>query len=76
MLSPYAIQFGSPQLRRRILDIIPNADLQKLKRIVDTMFNGATKIFELKKKALEAGDEATVQQIGEGKDIMSILSML
>ena len=54
--------------------MIPHAKLQKMKRIVDVMKNGATELFEMKKKALQAGDEATVQQIGEGKDIMSVLS--
>jgi len=73
MLGPYAVRFGSPVFRRRVLDMIPHAKLQKVKRIVDVMSNSATDIFERKKQALEAGDEATVQQIGEGKDIMSIL---
>ena len=31
-------------------------------------------IFHGKRTALEKGDEAVVHQIGEGKDIMSILS--
>lgn len=34
------------------------------------------KIFYLKKAALEKGDDTVVQQIGEGRDIMSVLSEL
>ena len=33
----------------------------------------STEVFEQKKKALQAGDEAVTKQVGEGKDIMSIL---
>ena len=37
------------------------------------MRSKAREIFEQKKRALELGDEAVKQQVGEGKDIMSIL---
>lgn len=40
---------------------------------MDTMENQASVVFSMKKEALKAGDEAVVQQVGEGKDIMSIL---
>ena len=41
---------------------------------MDVLNNTAIEIFEKKKKALEEGDESVTQQIGKGKDIMSILS--
>jgi hypothetical protein len=31
-------------------------------------------IYESKKRLLELGDDATVRQVGDGKDIISILS--
>lgn len=40
------------------------------------MHKMAKKIYESKKAALAAGDEAVVEQIGEGKDIMSVLCTL
>lgn len=41
-----------------------------------TMDQQARLIFGGKMAALEKGDAAVVQQIGEGKDILSILGML
>ncbi|KAI0760472.1 cytochrome P450 [Fomes fomentarius] len=72
-LLPYVIDVGPPWLRRKILELIPHKGLQELKAIVDTMHRRSVEIFEEKKRALEKGDEAVTQQVGEGKDIMSIL---
>ena len=41
---------------------------------MDVLHNTMVEVFEAKKKALEEGDEAVTQQIGQGKDFMSILS--
>lgn len=38
------------------------------------MHNTSVDIFESKKEALENGDKALSNQVGQGKDIMSILS--
>ncbi|OCH94337.1 cytochrome P450 [Obba rivulosa] len=72
-LIPYFAELGSPRLRRWILDMIPDARIQKMKYISDTVIEQSWKIFNEKKAALVKGDEAVVHQIGEGKDIMSIL---
>lgn len=72
-LLPYVIDIGPPWLRRKILELIPHKGLQELKAIVDTMHRRSVEIFEQKKRALEKGDEIVTQQVGEGKDIMSIL---
>ncbi|KAH9949926.1 cytochrome P450 monooxygenase [Amylocystis lapponica] len=71
--SPYFSAIGSATFRRRVLDMMPHKQTQKLKDIVDTMWDAACTIFDAKKSALQAGDEAVMKQIGEGKDIMSIL---
>lgn len=42
-------------------------------RIADTMDAMSRKIWQGKKEALAAGDEAVKSQVGKGKDIMSIL---
>ena len=56
------------------MNLLPWKNLHELRDVVDVLNNTAIEIFEKKKKALEEGDEAVTQQIGKGKDIMSILS--
>ena len=62
-------------LQRAIADAIPHQGLHKLNSIVDTLNRRSIEIYEAKKRALEEGDEAVTKQIGEGRDIMSILSV-
>ncbi|OBZ67961.1 Docosahexaenoic acid omega-hydroxylase CYP4F3 [Grifola frondosa] len=72
-LFPNVTSYGSPGFRRAVIDVIPFQPLQRLKHIVDTMHAKSIEIFTAKKTALDKGDEALVLQVGEGKDIMSIL---
>ncbi|KAI0754321.1 cytochrome P450 [Daedaleopsis nitida] len=72
-LLPYIPKGGSPWLRRKILEYIPHEGIQQEKAIVDIMHLRSVEIYEEKKRALEQGDEAIMEQVGEGKDIMSIL---
>lgn len=44
-------------------------------QIADTLWDTSKQIFYGKKAALERGEDAVVQQVGEGKDIISILRM-
>ena len=39
----------------------------------ETMSVEAKRIYETKKKQLELGDDATIKQVGEGKDIIGLL---
>ena len=64
---------GPPWFRRWLLDLTPNKAMQRLKYIVDTMHRGSEEIYESKKALLEKGDDAMLNQVGEGNDIMSIL---
>jgi len=64
---------GSPSFRRFILDRVPHKKLQRLKEIVDIMTNKSVEIFNEKRAAMKAGEEVVMQQLSEGKDIMSIL---
>ncbi|KAF9564195.1 cytochrome P450 [Agrocybe pediades] len=66
-------KIGTPGFRRWILERLPGRDLRKLTNIIDTMHNTSVKIYQTKKKAIEAGDETLLEQVGRGKDIMSIL---
>ena len=70
---PYVSLIGTPAFRRWLLEWIPMKRLHKLKSVVDTMHRRATEIYHEKKTLLDKGDEALLLQVGEGKDLMSIL---
>lgn len=72
-LLPFAESFGPAWLRRMFIDRVPDPMTQRMKMISDTMHRRSVEIFAAKKKALESGDAALLEQVGEGKDIMSIL---
>ncbi len=73
MLAEHHTKFGTASLRRRIVELSPDPNIQALKDIVDVMETRSKEILKDKRAALQAGDEAVKQQIGEGKDIISIL---
>ncbi len=60
-------------LRRKVAEWLPHENFQKFRKIVDTMHDQSVHIYREKRAALERGDEALKQQVGEGKDLMSIL---
>ncbi|KAM5533780.1 hypothetical protein V8D89_012555 [Ganoderma adspersum] len=72
-LLPYVTDLGTPAFRRWVLDRLPYKPAQELKSIVDIMHERSIAIYRAKKAALDAGDDSVAQQIGEGRDIMSIL---
>lgn len=65
--SPIITKLGPAWFRRWIVDCIPIARTQKLKRVVDILHQTSVKIIEEKKTALRKGEYAA------GKDIMSVL---
>ncbi|KAJ2970021.1 hypothetical protein NUW54_g12828 [Trametes sanguinea] len=73
LLLPVAVKIGSPEFRRRVLDMIPAEQVQRMKDISDILHARSVLIFNEKKAALARGDESIKHQIGEGRDIMSIL---
>ncbi|THG93595.1 hypothetical protein EW026_g7680 [Hermanssonia centrifuga] len=66
-------KLGPPRLRRFLISLVPDVDIQELRQIVDIVADRSKEILDGKRKALEDGDEAVNMQVGEGKDIMSIL---
>ena len=52
---------------------VPIPGLRDLMRISRTLREKSREIFSRKKAALLRGDEALAMQVGEGKDIMSVL---
>lgn len=72
---PWAVNIGSPKFRRFVVNTIPWKNLHDGRDILDTLYATAVQIYNLKKAALEAGDEAVSTQVAQGKDIISILSI-
>ncbi|KAF8966257.1 cytochrome P450 [Flammula alnicola] len=73
LLLPPLSRIGPRKFRRFVVDILPWKNVRELRDIVDILYNTSVEIFESKKKALAEGDEALANQVGQGKDIMSIL---
>ncbi|KAJ3932727.1 MAG: cytochrome P450 [Lentinula lateritia] len=70
---PYVSWIGTAKFRRFVVNLLPWKDLHHLRDMVDYMHNVAEEIYEDKRRAFEMGDEAVEQQIGRGKDLISIL---
>ncbi|KAM5535768.1 hypothetical protein V8D89_010582 [Ganoderma adspersum] len=62
-----------PWIGGMLVDAIPSRRVQRVKNIVRTMRKRSEEIIAEKRAALQKGDESTVRQVDEGKDIMSIL---
>ncbi|OJT06234.1 Cytochrome P450 3A24 [Trametes pubescens] len=73
LVLPRVYQLGPAALRRKLLELIPFGPVQRMIKISDALHTTSLEIYHEKKAALEKGDEAMKQQVGEGKDIMSVL---
>ena len=58
---------------RALLRKTPRPTIKKIIGISDTMARRSREIVAEKKALLQQGDEALAHEVGEGKDIMSIL---
>ncbi|KAI0333103.1 cytochrome P450 [Cubamyces sp. BRFM 1775] len=72
-LLPWLVRIGPPSFRRKMVELAPFGAVQRLKQISDTIRARSIGIVAEKKAALERGDEALKEQVGRGKDIMSVL---
>ncbi|KAI0373129.1 cytochrome P450 [Pilatotrama ljubarskyi] len=72
-LLPLAHRMGPAWFRRRAVKWIPNSAAQQMREISHALHASSLQIVNEKKAAVERGDEALKQQVGEGKDIMSVL---
>jgi hypothetical protein len=72
-LIPIVSKIGTPRFRRAIVDLIPSEVIKRLRDIVDIFHETSVEILESKKEALRKGDKALAAQIGQGKDVISIL---
>ncbi|KAF9057839.1 cytochrome P450 [Panaeolus papilionaceus] len=73
VLIPYLSKIGTRRFQRFIVDNFPSTIVRKTRDVIDILHNTSVEIFESKKKALRDGDEALAEQIGRGKDIISVL---
>jgi hypothetical protein len=69
-LVPIVLKIGTTRFRRAMKKLITSGPI---KNIVDVFHTTSVEILESKKKALREGDQALADQIGRGKDIISIL---
>ncbi|KAI0333106.1 cytochrome P450 [Cubamyces sp. BRFM 1775] len=73
-LLPWLVRIGPSSFRRRVVEIAPHGTVtQRMKHISDVMYARSTEIVNEKKAALTRGDVAVKEQLGEGKDLMSVL---
>ncbi|KAI0668322.1 cytochrome P450 [Trametes maxima] len=70
---PLCQKIGTPKFRRRIAELLPHEPSQSIMKISDALHARSLTIVSEKKAALQQGDEALKHQIGEGKDIISVL---
>ncbi|KAJ3966774.1 cytochrome P450 [Lentinula raphanica] len=70
---PHVYWIGTAGFRRFVIDILPWKNLHHLRDMVDYMYRTAEDIYQNKKQAFKLGNEAVAQQIGRGKDLISIL---
>lgn len=73
LIMPYLFNLGSDKFRRWVVEHAPFHFVQHPRRIVDTITLETNKILETKKRAFEQGDKAVLEQVGEGRDILSTL---
>ncbi|KIY50941.1 cytochrome P450 [Fistulina hepatica ATCC 64428] len=66
--APFLTRFGPPWFRRKLVDWVPSAAVQKVKHMSDVMHDQAQSILKDKKRALVSGNE-----ISRTKDIISFL---
>ena len=70
---PLVCKLGTPGIRRFLAQRVPSKGLNNIIKSVDAMDSMSKKIYHSKKQALEGRDDAVLRQVGEGKDIMSVL---
>ncbi|KAJ3855139.1 cytochrome P450 [Lentinula lateritia] len=72
-LLPLALKFLPTYALTFIMNITPWKSLHDVRDMVNYMHELSVEIYEEKKCAFEKGDEAVVNQIGKGKDLLSIM---
>ena len=74
IIMPTIVRLGTPRFRRFLVENSPLKAVKDMKALVDIFHNTSVEIYETKKHAFQQGDEELSAQIGQGKDIISVLS--
>ncbi|EIM84926.1 cytochrome P450 [Stereum hirsutum FP-91666 SS1] len=72
-LFPWVSDLGTTTMRRWVARNIPWPDFNRLAYLTDIIDETSREILGSKMAALEKGDDAVVHQVGEGRDILSVL---
>ncbi|KAL1706742.1 cytochrome P450 [Schizophyllum commune] len=70
---PRVYNLGPAWLRRAVVNLIPSPTMHTLRDMSDLMWNTSKEIYSQKVAALQAGDAAVEKQVGQGKDLLSLL---
>ncbi|KAI4518750.1 cytochrome P450 [Schizophyllum commune Loenen D] len=70
---PRVYNLGPAWLRRAVVNLIPSPTMHALRDMSDLMWNTSKEIYSQKVAALQAGDAAVEKQVGQGKDLLSLL---
>ncbi|KAE9391109.1 cytochrome P450 [Gymnopus androsaceus JB14] len=70
---PLLCKLFSAKTRTLLMNAFPSKAIHEVRDMVMYMHEFSIKLYEEKKRALEEGDEALMRQLGQGKDILSIL---
>ncbi|KAH9927308.1 cytochrome P450 monooxygenase [Fomitopsis serialis] len=73
LILPHVRQIVPACLRGPLSRVLPISTARDMKYTADFVAQRSQEVFELKKRALQKSDEASAEQVGHGKDIMSIL---
>ncbi|KAI0294461.1 cytochrome P450 [Multifurca ochricompacta] len=72
-LFPYVCKIFRPKVLKFLGKLTPWRKLNHFIELTEIMNANTRRIYEMKKKLLESGDEETVKQVEDGKDIISLL---
>ncbi|KAK7676766.1 hypothetical protein QCA50_020289 [Cerrena zonata] len=71
--SKHVKKLGPAWFRDTLANMIPISKITRLRNTIRTIETESVKILRAKKIALQAGEAKVTEQVGEGKDIMSVL---
>ena len=71
---PYIQRSVHPKVLKFVGRMLPWPKLHHFMDLSETLNAEARQIYEAKKRLLEQDDDATVRQVGEGKDIFGLFS--
>jgi cytochrome P450 len=72
-LFPFVYKVFHPKFMKFVGRMLPWPRLNHLMDLAEAMNTQASRVYETKKRLLESDDDVTAKQVGEGKDLISLL---